>query len=458
VRILLVSHLFPPRNTAGTEVYTAELGRQLIAAGHEVEVFCTDKDVGRPDGELVERELDGMRVNELTSNLYLDSFRETWDRVAAEAPFEGVLRRFRPDVVHFHHLMYMSSSLLALARGAGARVVMTLHDFWLECPRMGQLLHADGSVCHTVEPERCAACLSSFEWRQSRLERSVGRALGGVRRVTGVDLAGLARDAARLLPRGARGGKSSEQESSEMAAEVLARREELRTRCIQNVAHFIAPSEFLRDRLVAWGLPAERVHHLPTGIDASAFTRAEAAGTAAPERLLRVVFLGTLVPVKGADVLLEAWGLLTPEQRGRAELKVYGPGNHAPEHVASLERRARELRVELPGPLARSEVPAVLARADLVVVPSVWFENRPLVVLEALATGTPLLVSEPGGMSELVREGIDGWRFPMGDARALAERLGLVIDSPASLAELRVGGELPSWEALTESVLELYRG
>jgi glycosyltransferase involved in cell wall biosynthesis len=108
--------------------------------------------------------------------------------------------------------------------------------------------------------------------------------------------------------------------------------------------------------------------------------------------------------------------------------------------------------------LDRAGVRAALAHADLLVVPSLWFENRPLVLMEAMGSGVPVVVSDLGGMAELVEEGVSGWTFPMGDARALAavlsERLRTEPD-PEAVASVGASG-FPTWEEATDQVLEHY--
>ena len=91
-------------------------------------------------------------------------------------------------------------------------------------------------------------------------------------------------------------------------------------------------------------------------------------------------------------------------------------------------------------------------------MPSLWFENRPLVVLEALAARVPLLVSDLGGMVELVQEGVAGWRVTAGDVGAMAERLSALLKDPSPLDELSfdVDELLPSWDDLAGSVLAQY--
>ena len=458
MRVLLATHLFPPEHTAGTELYTAELASRLAGRGHQVTVFTTHKDVGREDLSVREYSHRGARVVELTNNLYLEDFRETWDRPAVTARFEALLDELAPDVLHAQHLLYLSVGCLEAARRRGVSVLFTLHDFWLECPRMGQLVHPEGTICQRVDFARCGTCLPSFSWRQSDLARATGRALAGVHAYTGIDLAPLARGALRA----ARGWRDSTEWSPPAGAEAqrfedLARdrTEELRRRVLASVQRFLAPSRFLRERFVAWGIPAERIAHLPTGVDRKTFAPRERERS---DRL-RVTFLGTLVPLKGAHVLLEAWGRLAPEVRGRGELALFGPDDHAPEYVAALGERAAAVGARLGGPLARGSVAATLARTDLLVVPSLWYENRPLVVLEALAARVPLVVSDLGGMGELVAPGVSGWRVAPGDAGALARRLGEFCLDRGALDALTFAGvdeHLPTWEAFTDGVLGHY--
>lgn len=456
MRILLVTHRFPPAHTAGTEVYVEELGLRLAAAGHEVSVFTAEKDVGRRDLTLHRREHRGLPVHELVQNLYLHHFRDTWEHPGVEERFARVLDEARPDVVHFHHLLYLSAGCLELARERGARVLFTLHDFWLECPRLGQLVHADGGLCHWVEHERCGTCLPSFPWRQSDLARRVGRAVAGVRSVTGVDLSGLARGASR--GGGAGWTEPPAEDAHHYATQAAARERGLRARVAPNVDHFLAPSRFLAQRMIHWGLPAERVEVLPSGVDRERFG---AAPRVPRGERVRVRFLGTQVPLKGAHVLLEAWERLDPELRARAELSVAGPDGFHPAYVRGLREEVARLGALHGGTLDRAGVAEALARTDLLVVPSLWLENRPLVVLEALASRTALLVSDLGGLPELVEDGDAGWRFPAGDADALAKRLATVIEDPGRLDRLPFALRehlLPTWEQVAAIHVDRYRG
>lgn len=458
VKILLVSHNFPPHGAAGTELYTAEIGERLARRGHGVHVFTSAKDIAEPDLVRRERTWRGVTVHEVFNNLYYRSFRETWDHPEVERHFGEVCDVFAPDVVHFQHLMYLSAGCLTRAR-ATAAVVFTLHDYWLQCPRFGQRVHADGGVCHTIDYARCGTCLSSFKFTQSRMERTMGGMIAGVRRATGVNLAPIARGAAARLARvqgtGSGHGGTDAERADALAHAARTRADELRARACRDVDLFLAPSRFLREKLVReFGLPGERVEHLRLGVDLAARARPRRAG----RDKLRVAFAGTLTPHKGAHVLLEAWARLAPERRARAELVIFGPGHHDPAYQVRLAALAKSAGARLGGQLAREAVAAELAGTDLLVVPSLWYENSPLVILEALAVRTPLLVSDQGGMAELVEGGRTGFHFRMGDVSDLAHKLDDLLAHPSRLARLYASPpRIPTVDEHVDELEERYR-
>ena len=458
MKVLLVSHNYPPLSSAGTELYTAQLAAGLRARGHEPLVFTTAKDISRAHLSLSEREHDGVRVLELVNNLHHESFRETWDQPVIERLFDGVLARERPELVHFQHLMHLSAGCAEAAARRGLPVVFTLHDFWLQCARHGQRVHADGSLCRAIELARCAGCMVSFPFAQSPLERRLSGWLASLRGATGLDLGPAARRARALLagraPAEDRALAEDPRAVAAVRAELEARAAGLRERLGRAVDRFLSPSAFLRARFVEWGLDPGRIEHLPTGVDLSLFGGRERAARGAR---LRVAFVGTLIRAKGPHVLLEAWGLLPAEARARAELELAGPARHEPAFQRELAAAAERVGARLRGPLDRAGVAAKLRATDLLVVPSVWFENAPLVILEALAARTPLLVSNLGGMAELVEEGLSGFHFELGDARDLAAKISAVIDDPASLDALYARPvALPAEAEHLDGVLAVY--
>jgi glycosyltransferase involved in cell wall biosynthesis len=453
MRILLVSHDYLPNHPAGTEIYTHQLGLELKARGHDVHVFTTEKDISRVNLEVRLREWEGLPVHELTNNLFYNTFEETWDYPPAARTFALFLRELKPDIVHFMHLMYLSVGCAEEAHRAGIPVIQTLHDYWLQCPRFGQRVHADSSICHTIDFARCGDCLAHFKFRQTRVERRSAKMIAAVRRACGLDLGPLARrfgteikrrmgatgagagrgGAPATLPFAAAGYTPAEPaERDAMRAHAERRDRAIRARLLPVVRRFIAPSRFLMQRFRDWGVPEEQLLHMRTGIDLRPFTRF--SRDRAPRT--RIAFIGTLAPHKGAHVLLQAWSRVPVALRERGSLVLWGPKAHNPAYVHELEQLALAAGAVLAGKLDRREVARALARTDLLVMPSIWYENSPLIILEALATRTPIAVSDLGGMAELVEPGVTGYHFRVGDAGDLAALLARVLGRPDELTRL----------------------
>ena len=458
MKILLVSHRYPPEHFAGTEVYTANLARGLVERGHGVEVFTAEKEISRGHLTLHQREHDGVRVHELVNNLHYEEFRESWDHPPIDLVFGELLDELAPDLVHFHHLLYLSAGCVEEAVAHEIPIVFTLHDYWLQCPRFGQRIRGDGELCHQIDFETCGACLADFRYANSRGEQRMAEWLAGLRSLTGLNLASLARHVGdRLRAKEPRGEAAPVDPAvaAALRAEVEVRDAELRERLTQSVDLFLSPSRFLREAFLEWGLPPERIEHLRSGVDLGVFG---VRGRTPRGETLRVGFVGSLVRVKGPHVLLEAWRELDPASRAHATLEVFGPPGHDLDYQEQLATLAREGGATLRGPLRRDEVPRILRELDLLVVPSVWFENQPLVILEALAAGTPLAVSDLGGMAELVEPGRSGWRFPVGDVAALTNLLRERIEAPAALDALYAEPvQLPTVDDQLDGIERVYR-
>ncbi len=166
--------------------------------------------------------------------------------------------------------------------------------------------------------------------------------------------------------------------------------------------------------------------------------------------------MGQIAPHKGVHVLFESLRYL-PD----ADVQVHAYGDTAPfpRYTRRLRRMAaRDPRLHLAGVYERAEVSRVLRELDVVVVPSLWYENSPNVILEAFAHRTPVIASDLGGMAELVEEGGNGLRFPPGEAASLAVALRRLIEEPRLLARLRAGiGPVKTVAEEMAELLTIYR-
>jgi glycosyltransferase involved in cell wall biosynthesis len=433
MRICLVVHGFPPHELAGVEAYTLGLARALAARGERVEVLALCRDRGLPDRSLRRQERDGFALH------WLNSLRDPKDPAEALEPpglaerFGQFLDREQPEVVHFQHVVKLGLGLIEAALERRIPTLYTAHDYFPVCHRIS-LLRPDLQRCATLgQPAQCTRCDLALGW----LNRQPG--LGDYQ--LGVRPEMLAPEAARGLAAILAG--QPEQGPLPVAEweAALVRRYDLdlrRSQVFGRLERILAPTEFLARQLAAGGLDPARIRHLPYGIEVRGLTELPAPNPVG--RALVLGYVGSATKHKGVDVLLEAFARLQadPARRGRFALELFGDSTDRV-FVEALERRARELGAIWNGAYDPSQLPAVLGRLDLLVVPSIWVENQPLVIREAFAARRPVVASRVGALPESVRDGVDGLLFEPGDAADLAATLARLLDEPELYGRLQRG-------------------
>jgi glycosyltransferase involved in cell wall biosynthesis len=159
--------------------------------------------------------------------------------------------------------------------------------------------------------------------------------------------------------------------------------------------------------------------------------------------------------------LLEAARLLELAQRRDIIVEIHGDGSNQPpefqeEFAAAVGKAGSNVR--LYGRYDETQVDELMHGVDVVVVPSIWWENSPVVIEEALRNGRPVICSNIGGMAEAVRDGLDGFHFPVGNATALARLIERLADAPDQLATTRSRMRVPPAPHVTvRQHVELYR-
>ena len=385
--------------------------------GGEDGVFETECSLLEEAGHKVVRyEKDNREIPDRGGRIGL-ALRTVWNpRTYRE--IRSIIRAEKPDVVHCHNTFpLISPSVYWAAAREGVPVVQTLHNYRLAC--LNGYLFREGHVCED--------CLGRTPWR-------------GV---------------CRRCYRGSRA------QSFAAAAMLLVHR--LLGTYRRKVTRYIALTDFAKAKFVEAGLPAGKISVKPNAFAAAGGEGAglpatvERSGASAPDRL-RVIYVGRLSPEKGVDVLLRAWALLTKEGRdastarpsqapgepGAAEprpgpaltCEIVGDG---PER-ATLEGLANELgissSVRFLGALPREEALRELAGADLLVFPSLWYEQFAITPLEAMALGVPVLVSDVARGATIVEDGVTGRFFPAGDPSALAAALRELLSDSAALRRM----------------------
>ena len=449
LRILHAIHDFLPRHRAGSEIYARELCRAL-APRHHVTVLCADYDPARRHGDVTWRLHDELPVVEVVNNWPCAGFEDTYRPPRIGVVIDHLLRALQPDVVHLHNVLNLTFDLPALARARRIPVVATLHDYALVCASGGQRFHrADAHVCRTIDPARCARC-----FRESPFHAQAAFA-----RATSAAAPGLADRAARFVrrfPRAARAIGAAARHAPLLPvtrADIEQRLAAART-VFDDVDLFVAPSPSMAREFQQLGLDANKIRVSDYG-----FAPLAPAPRTAAHGPLRIGFVGTLVWHKGVHVLVDA----VRELPGASvSVSVFGDVTTFPDYVAELRARAAGLPIEFRGGFPPERAADVYAQLDVLVVPSLWLENSPLVIHEAFMAGVPVVGARIGGIADLVVDGRTGLLYTPESAGDLARALRAIVDDRALLDRFRralpavksIAADGEEWERIYSSVVQ----
>ena len=411
IKVLFVCHNHPAVRPGGAEQYALELYEALACAEEFEPFFLAWAPV--PDTGLSPRHTHTAiaSVNDDPNQYFIHTDHANWhwlferprDKEVLISAYTDFLQAVRPDVVHFQHTLFIGYDAIRVTRNVlpEAPIIYTLHDFIPICHHNGQMVRTSGNkLCHKASPRRCHECFPHI------------------------------------------------------SAPSFFMRERFIKSQLSLVDRFITPSHVLRERYAEWGIPAEKILFEDYG-------RLPVEPVAVPpdgheERPRnRFAFFGQFTPFKGADLLLEAMALLGDDFDGHLWI-----------HGANLEVQAQEFQdrmmplleetsetVTVAGSYTRSQLAKLMARVDWVVVPSIWWENSPLVIQEAFLHDRPVICSDIGGMAEKVADGVSGLHFRRGDAEQLAETIRRAAETPGLWDELRSG--IPEVHSMDQHVARL---
>lgn len=287
------------------------------------------------------------------------------------------LRSGRPDIVHVHNFFpILSPSIFDACAVARVPAVWTLHNFRIAC--------ANGFLFRDGVP--CEKCLGS-----SPIHAVVHRCYRG-------SFAG-----------------------SMAVASMIGYHQAVGT-WRRKVARFIALTEFSRAKIEAAGVPSTRIAVKPNFVQDPSPSQFDGV------RRCGALFVGRLSVEKGVRCLLEAWRDVP------VPLTIIGDG---PESEALRATAADNVRFL--GHRSRQEVYSAMAAAEALIAPSLWYENFPMTVVEAMALGTPIIASRIGALAEIVIPNVNGLHFKPGDSQDLSRTIKATFQQPAYLESLQRG-------------------
>ncbi len=420
MRILFGLHTYLPEGKGGTEMHVHALSKAL-GRRHQIRVVAREGDPSKPDYAVTREVYEGVevtRINHLWRDV--DGFEGIYKNRRMHELFERELVDFKPDLVHLHHLTGLSTTIVETIKRGGLPLVMTLHDFWTVCPR-GQRMTKELDLCENVDRNLCFHCLSGI-WPQFFKD--------------------FERQRIELDSR----GKLSPRDLAEYDRHMAY---------VMNLCDLlVTPSEFHRERMLDFPLPADRTVALAHGLDHAPFRGV----VRAPRPVKRIGYMGSVIPIKGCHVLVEAFNLL---KRADLELHVHGESFAFHDDRSYFDRlKARAVgrpNVFFHGAYRPVDLPRIVANLDVLVVPSLWWESFCLTIREGLLGGVPVVASDLGAMREALDGEANGLLFRPGDPQDLADRLRSLIEDDALRTRLSNRREaVKSIDVYADEILALY--
>lgn len=356
----------------GSEAVFFEHNRLFEDAGWEVVPFSVQSALNQPSPWSAHFVSETDQINGLSPLAKFTRAMSAIYSLEAARRIRTLLALIRPQIAHAHNIYHhLSPSVLVELHRQEVPVVLTLHDLKLVCP--AYKMHTQGAIC-----EGCRGGALRNVVKHRCIKNST--AMSAL-----VWLESTVHKALDLYMR--------------------------------TVTRFVVPSRFFLSKFAEWGVDTRRFAHVPNSIDVDALEATDEPGDA-------FVYLGRLVPEKGVATLVRA------AAKARVPLRIIGTG---PEEAA-LRQLAQELggHVEFTGYLSGAKLRAAISSARAVVIPSEWYENAPLSVMEASALARPIIGADIGGIPELIRPGETGFVFESGSVEALAEVLESVQRLPPS--------------------------
>lgn len=372
-RILICSNVYPPKFIGGAELIAHYQAKELQRLGHAVQIFCGECTDSGARYTLRVDEHEGLPVSRI--RLQPEDYSQelaNFSHKQVEKHFDAVLDAFEPDVAHFHNLSGLSAGIIGVARRRGIRTIITLHDYWGFCHK-NTLIKVGDQIC--TDFSRCRECMTFI------------------------------REGSKLIP--------------------ISMRRDFLAYEFDSVDLFVSPSEYLAMRYVEAGFPVQKMRVIWNGVDVERFSVIKKS---VQSNGIRFTLIGYFGHHKGIDVLLDAVELLVPKYSFR--LNLVGEGelkNHLQQRV---ERSGLQNVVRFWGKVENSRIEEVFAETDVLILPSIWPENQPVSITEAMASRTPVIATAIGGIPELIIDGYSGFLFKRGASGELAIKMREFMDRP----------------------------
>ncbi len=374
-RVLVISHSHPELSKGGAEIAAYNHYLQCTETAPATTWFlgCSRESPAHHVGAVFSQPFGGNEYVYACGAFDWFNFSNMDPRFPDE--FRALLRELKPDVVHFHHYINVGLEAILHVKETlpACRITVTLHEYLAICYHYGQMVTKPAlTLCYGATPRKCTKCFP------------------------------------------------------ERSPEDFFLRRRYIERFFDLVDEFVSPSHFLADRYREWGINPSRITVRENLVSIGASGAMPSKPEHPPNAPLRVGYFGQISKLKGIGVLLDAAQILAEAKDYRVVFEIHGSDDgQPPEFQAEFRERINKAgkNVIYCGPYARERSVSMMAAVDVVLVPSIWWENSPLVILEAIAAGTPVVCSDIGGMLEKASSAGAIETFAVGNALVLANTL-----------------------------------
>ncbi len=437
-KILLTAHKFFPQHGAGTEVLTLKVAQDLLRRGHDVLVVTAnppDLDARHPSPTFTsDYHYQDVPVHVIEESLRLTgyNFKHEYKHLAVAKHFGEILDRYQPDLVHSFHCQNLSASIVEVTKARSIPFVFSATDFWFICPIV-QLKRPSGELCRG--PSKLAMnCLTCYTPRLFPSGSEVREAIEKKFTALGANLKKLPESISEPIT--TLMGSAYLLSKLPNAISATIERPSSLLACLNQADKIMVPTQLMRDIFIENGVRKDLIKHVPFGLDTAPLLPFQHKQRTSQ---LKIGFIGTIFEHKGLDILIKAFQDLPSS--ANAVLKIYGDMTQFPDYAKTISILAKkepaiESKITFHDKFPNSELGAKLQNIDVLVVPSRWYENTPLVIQSALTTKTPVICTDLGGMSELIKHDYNGLLFPLNDHLALAKLFARLLQEPELLPRL----------------------
>lgn len=365
-KVLICSNIYPPSFIGGAEIIAHNQAKALKKLGCDVVVFAGDTEGSKERYSILEDRFEGITVYRI--RLVHEDFQNSGNNFIhrqVEDKFNELLDKFSPEVVHFHNIVGLSATLIRIAKCRGIKTVVTLHDYWGFCYK-NTIVSNNGGICEDFS--QCHVCLPEI--------------------------------------------------TIENFAFPLRMRKDVFDIVMESVDIFISPSRYLADTYIRAGFPKEKIQVVWNGIEIERFSSIVRNTN---EREIRLTYVGYFGAHKGINILIDALSMIDP--KNNFILNLVGDGDQLENYKRQLKKIDCMHLVKFWGKIPNSQIDKVYSETDILVLPSLWPENQPVSITEAMASKIPVIASRIGGSVELVEDGFSGFLFEPGNAEQLAQKL-----------------------------------